>query len=159
MTVKDLIEGLQKARGGLDPEAVKKASEERKQAWIGSLRNLISIMESWLQPAADEGLLRLTRRESNLSALEWGEYSAPSADITDGWTVIGLEPGGAGGGTVEVDGGRHRVSWHASLVSGTNRVPLCQLKGGEWIAFPKRGSPRFLTEDVLAEILAELLGV
>jgi hypothetical protein len=153
-TVGDLIKKLKQR-----PKTVEELRTKQKSDWLQALDELFRSIEGWLEPAARDGVLSLTRSKRAIIEQDLGDYEAPVLQISDGGLTVRLEPAGVRVEGVIAAGGRRHIGLRGrvDLVCGPIRIPIVRDSMGKWKALPLRGEPRELNEESFVEMLSEVL--
>ncbi len=154
MSMQDLMEKLRER-----PKTVEEHRQEQKREWLAALNALFEEIERWIAPAAQEGLLRVSRSEVEIIEEDIGSYHAPILEIRDDRLLVRLVPVGARVAGVVVSGGTRHIGLRGriDLVCGPIQIPIVRSSSGMWKALPLRGEPKDLNEETFSEILSEVL--
>ncbi len=154
MTMRSLIDKMKE-----QPRTVEEGRAEQKQEGLRALDQLFTVIERWVKPAVDEGVLGTSRSSVGVFEHDLGTYQAPTLEIRAGGLTLRFDPIGLRVAGMVASGGHRLIGLRGrvDLVCGPIKIPLVRGTGGAWKALPLRGEPRDLTEESFAEILGEVL--
>ena len=154
MTIEDLIKKLQDR-----PKTVDEHRTTQLREWRTALDALMNQIEAWLAPAVVQGVLKISRSQTEIVEADFGNYLAPVLRVTDDNVTARFEP--VAGRIVGVVGSADRrligLKGRVDLVCGPIRIPIVRTASGVWKAVPLTGEPRDLSADVISELIAGAL--
>lgn len=126
-------------------DAEKKAPDwgRRREEWVSEVKSLMDQLAAWLEPAEEEGLLRVERRTVELNEEHLGRYDAAALDVVTlvpGSRSVQIRPVAA-----LIVGGRGRVDLSCAakrykLVLVEPRTwTFVEIEGHRWVAEPLAG--------------------